>query len=398
MLSFPYQEILNHPSSIYIHSKKGPFQFSKPTFFKLNTDIRFKYKKLRKFAIEPDLSLPLSFDSSTKSLSTKVMTQGDCGCCFAVSTATCISDVFSIGLNMSFNPNISPMYILSSIPGNNKCDGGNPYDTLEYIQDNGVATDICVSYEEACLDEEKCDNSIIPSKGCCNNKVDHYLYYVSNIRVETDITLIKQHIYKYGCAIAGFIIYQSFLDFGNNYNGSIYIDRGTDLNEQPKGFHAICIIGWGTENGINYWLCRNSWGTSWGTNGYFKFAMYSKGINERNALEITHETKDSNGNIGDIGGIILFDPNGANKKDLPLSDCSFMNNLDTTLKKQLLSFYGTNENDPTDKNGKTIIKPVNKINNDNYNDNYTTFLKENKKVIIIVSIIIGIIILLSLIL
>ena len=41
-----------------------------------------------------------------------------------------------------------------------------------------------------------------------------------------------------------------------------------------------------------------------------------------------------------------------------------MNNLDTTLKKQLLSFYGTNENDPTDKNGKTIIKPVNKINND----------------------------------
>ena len=396
MLSFPYQEILNHPSSIYIHSKKGPFQFSKPTFFKLNTDIRFKYKKLRKFAIEPDSSLPLSFDSSTKSLSTKVMNQGDCGCCFAVSTATCISDVFSIGLNMSFNPNISPMYILSSIPGNNKCDGGNPYDTLEYIQDNGVATDICVSYEEACLDEEKCDNNIIPSKGCCNNKVDHYLYYVSNIRVETDITLIKQHIYKYGCAIAGFTIYQSFLDFGNNYNGSIYIDRGTDLNEQPKGFHAICIIGWGTENGINYWLCRNSWGTSWGTNGYFKFAMHSKGVNERNALEITHDTKDSNGNTLEIGGIILFDPNGANKMDLPLSDCSFMNNLDTTLKNQLVTFYGTNENDPTDKNGKTIIKPVNKINNNN--DNYTTFLKENKKVIIIVSIIIGIIILLSLIL
>ena len=124
--------------------------------------------------------------------------------------------------------------------------------------------------------------------------------------------------------------------------------------------------------------------------------MHSKGVNERNALEITHDTKDSNGNTLEIGGIILFDPNGANKMDLPLSDCSFMNNLDTTLKNQLVTFYGTNENDPTDKNGKTIIKPVNKINNNN--DNYTTFLKENKKVIIIVSIIIGIIILLSLIL
>jgi cathepsin B len=349
MLNFSYKDILDNSKSKSIYVKKKNFQFSSPTKYKLNTDIRFKYNK-PKFSTPLTTDLPPSFDSSKNPLTTPVMNQGHCGSCFAVSTATAISDVFSIGLNLSFNPYLSPMYILSSIINDSDiCDnGGNPYDVLEIIEKNGIATNICVSYKEACL-ESSCNSYMIPSKGCCNNKIDHYLYYVSNIRVETNIDLIKQHIFKYGCAIGGFSVYKDFYD---NYDGTgIYIDKGTD--KVPEGFHAICVIGWGNENGIDYWICRNSWGSSWGNNGYFKYAMYNKGVNERNALEKIYTTGDSQ-----IGGIILFEPNGAKKSELPLSDCKFLNNLDEYIKTKLVSFYGTKENDPIDKTGKTINDPI----------------------------------------
>uniref|UniRef100_A0A8W8NDP1 Peptidase C1A papain C-terminal domain-containing protein n=3 Tax=Ostreidae TaxID=6563 RepID=A0A8W8NDP1_MAGGI len=34
--------------------------------------------------------------------------------------------------------------------------------------------------------------------------------------------------------------------------------------------HAIKILGWGTENGDDYWLVANSWNPDWGDQGFFK--------------------------------------------------------------------------------------------------------------------------------
>ncbi len=56
------------------------------------------------------------------------------------------------------------------------------------------------------------------------------------------------------------------------YKGGILSSSacGTNLD------HAVNLIGYGSENGKDFWLVRNSWGTSWGEKGYMRIARSSQ--------------------------------------------------------------------------------------------------------------------------
>lgn len=77
---------------------------------------------------------------------------------------------------------------------------------------------------------------------------------------------IRANIYRWGPIATGFDIYPDFYTF--DAKKEIYKWNGEG---EKIGGHAVCIVGWGEENGVKFWWVRNSWGPEWGINGFFKF-------------------------------------------------------------------------------------------------------------------------------
>ncbi|MCQ2820368.1 MAG: hypothetical protein MJ252_24135 [archaeon] len=54
-----------------------------------------------------------------------------------------------------------------------------------------------------------------------------------------------------------------------SYKSGIY----QHVSGSYQGGHAVVFIGYGTEDGVDYWICQNSWGPDWGESGYFRIKM-----------------------------------------------------------------------------------------------------------------------------
>lgn len=57
----------------------------------------------------------------------------------------------------------------------------------------------------------------------------------------------------------------------NMYKGGIFPE--TSCKKMLD--HAVQVVGWGTEKNQEYWIVRNSWGPSWGEEGYIRFEIVS---------------------------------------------------------------------------------------------------------------------------
>jgi len=73
---------------------------------------------------------------------------------------------------------------------------------------------------------------------------------------------IQTEILKNGPVEAAMMVYDDFL----LYKSGVY----HHVHGLMLGGHAVKILGWGSENGVPYWLVANSWNYDWGDGGFFK--------------------------------------------------------------------------------------------------------------------------------
>ncbi|KAK6589787.1 preprocathepsin c precursor [Cryptosporidium xiaoi] len=216
--------------------------------------------------------------------------QGNCGSCYAVSSVYILAKRTEIMLNKLTNGkskfeqvNLSSQSVLSCSPFNQGCEGGYPFLVGKQAEEVGIPIDSCMTYYADSNQECNFNPFISPNT---NDRLycgkDERMYaenygYVGGCYECSDEKKMMREIYNYGPIAVALHIGTSLLVYENGIYDSVPEDhkKYCDIpNKQLNGWeytnHAITIVGWGEENGIPYWIIRNSWGSNWGNKGYAK--------------------------------------------------------------------------------------------------------------------------------
>lgn len=82
---------------------------------------------------------------------------------------------------------------------------------------------------------------------------------------------LRVQLFQVGPISVAFQVIAGFRDYKSGVYTTDFCKNGPqDVN------HAVLAVGYGSENGVNYWIIKNSWGAAWGDNGYFKM---QRGVN-----------------------------------------------------------------------------------------------------------------------
>ncbi len=228
---------------------------------------------------------------------TPVQNQGQCGSCWAVSSATCIGDKWAVATRKDAVV-LSAQDVCQCTCANSSlgCDctdtGGIPQDAALTAATQGLVSNQCWPY--VCANDsarsnasgsapaqcvsQSCPRWYVQPTSICQALVPKKsgataadIKSVDDIDIPATLHLIQQSIRDTGPVVCGFQVPSDLMvpDFPTSPN---YILRATG---SVQGGHAVVIVGWGHDaQGQLYWTIRNSWGPNWGNQGYFNVYAY----------------------------------------------------------------------------------------------------------------------------
>ena len=230
----------------------------------LKSILKVKFTPPNTFHILPFVTnLPDDFDPREKfgSCIHPIRDQAKCGSCWAFALSEVLSDRFCI---LNKDVILSPQDFLSCDKNDYGCNGGTVEHSWNYVTTTGIVSDSCMPYVSG-------QGSVPPCPYVCTGtgSLTKYKCKMGTLFNAADNNAKMNELYNNGPLENVFAVYSDFF----YYKDGIYDHAGGSF----EGFHATKTLGWGYDKatGTQYWLVANSWGTSWGINGFFKI---KKGI------------------------------------------------------------------------------------------------------------------------
>ena len=213
-------------------------------------------KPIKKIYHKYDKShIPQSIDWRASGIVTNVKDQGQCGSCWAFSAVGTMEGQHAKKTGNLVSLSEQNLVDCSDNFGNEGCNGGWPYAAMDYvIKNKGIDTEDTYTYE---AEDDKCRYNKTDKGATVSNVVFIPSY---------NITLLYHAIATIGPISVAIDAENDF----QMYSSGIY-----ETTECSNEFldHAVLVVGYGVSNkGKKYYIVKNSWGSSWGMNGYIYYS------------------------------------------------------------------------------------------------------------------------------
>lgn len=197
---------------------------------------------------------PKRQDWNKKGKVTAVKNQGECGSCWAFTATECIETQWAIANNPLTK--LSVQEFISCSTNNKGCKGGNTFQAFVWLQGQNytLAPDSEFPYEDR---ETTCKTNLLKEKGA---KISCGCLLFN----KTEDPNMKQLV-----GLHGPLAVNVDATMWHDYLGGIIQHHCTDTDIN----HAVQITGYDFNEHISYWIVRNSWGSSFGDNGYLYIKM-----------------------------------------------------------------------------------------------------------------------------
>jgi len=188
---------------------------------------------------------------------TPIRNQGNCGSCVSFGTSAAIESRLEVAEgDPGLNPDLSEAHLFFCGCGYCCGTGWLPSLAMDFVQNTGVVDEGCypyVAHDQPCSPCADWQQRVI--------RIDDWTG-VSNVEQ------MKEHLSAGGPFEATMEVYMDFY----YYTAGVYQHAWGE----HQGGHAVMIVGYDDNEG--YWIAKNSWGTGWGEEGWFRIAYGECGI------------------------------------------------------------------------------------------------------------------------